>query len=474
MVERKIQKYSPRSNEMLYEVTVASEEEIESICVKAEDAFLHWRETSISQRKRILTQFMNAIKENQNVIVDSIIKDTAKAKCEAETEVIESCDIIEYYIKEEFEGIDSPVDIGIDEEIWTYKKVKKIYQPCGVYAVIKPWNYPFELPIWAIAPLLLTGNSIVFKPSEMSSATGILLAELINKTDIPDGVFNVILGDAQTGENLIKNSNISGISFTGSTSTGQKIYQSGYNDFPKLSLEMGGSDYAIICNDANIDITCKGILWGAFSNAGQVCVSTEKMLINEKIYFEFIKKMVEETKKLKIGSDVSPMISKEQLSNAMNIIDFAIQNGCKILCGGSKVNEQEYENGNYLYPTIIECNNKDLLLQLPEIFAPIVFVTPYRKDTDAIRHINESTFNLGCSIWTEIPKKHNELIQNLDVGMIWINEVNLPMPQAPWVGRKKSCVGLNLSKEAVYEAMNMKVIHIDEDVKEREWWYPYN
>lgn len=473
MSKRTIKKFSPITNEVLYEIPVACKTEVENVCTKAADAFLSWKESSLIQRKKILGQFLEIIKENQDRIVETIIKDTAKAYCEAVTEVVESCDIIEYYCTEKFIGIDSPIKSNLNEEMWSCKTAEIIYQPSGVFAVIKPWNYPFELPIWAIAPLLISGNSIVFKPSELSSATGELLANLINKTDIPKGVFNLVLGDSETGEYLVKNTQIRGISFTGSTSTGQKIYEYRKEDFPKLSLEMGGSDYAVVFDDANLKIACPGILWGAFSNAGQVCVATEKVLISEKIYSDFIDRLKRGAEELELGRDISPLISKKQLSHAMNVIDLALCNGCKLISGGTKADKLGFENGNYLLPTIIECRNKDFLLQLPELFAPIVFVAPFKEEEDVISHINKSSFNLGCSLWTEEYKKHKELIQNLNVGMIWINEVNLPMPQLPWVGHKKSGIGVNLSKEAVYEAMDIKVIHIDNDLEKREWWYPY-
>lgn len=473
MSKRILQKLSPTTNEIIYEIQVACKTEVENVCAKAADAFLYWKKSSLIQRKNILKQFLEIIKNNQDRIVETIVKDTAKSHCEAVTEVIESCDIIEYYCTEEFAGIEDQIDCQLNEEVWKYKTSKVIYQPSGVFAVVKPWNYPFELSIWAIAPLLIAGNAIVYKPSELTSATGELLTELINKTDIPVGVFNLILGDSETGEYLVKDSHIRGISFTGSTFTGQKIYEYGKQNFPKLSLEMGGSDYAIVFDDANLNIACSGLLWGAFSNAGQVCVATEKILIDEEIYPALIEKLIEEVKILEIGKDISPLISKKQLFHAMNVIDLALCNGCKILSGGAKCSEPGFEKGNYLLPTIIECKNKDFLLQLPEIFAPIVFVSPFNKDEDIISHINKSSFNLGCSLWTENYERHDEIIQNLNVGMIWINEVNLPMPQAPWIGRKKSCIGVNLSKDAVYESMDMKVIHIDKDIEKREWWYPY-
>lgn len=466
-------KFSPKTNELIYDVPVYEKNQVDSICEQAFDAFPKWRKSSLEQRKIVLQKFLENIQRNQKKIVDCIIRDTGKAECEAVTEVIESCDIINFYCTEEFEGIDKSQFIKIDDQMWPDKMACIVYEPCGVFAVIKPWNYPFEMPIWAIAPLLLTGNTIVFKPSELSNATGLLLAELINSTGIPDGVFNILQGNSQTGEFLVNNKRVVGISFTGSTGVGKKIAAS-KQMCSKLSLEMGGSDFAVVLKDADWDIAISGLLWGAFTNAGQVCVATEKIIIEEGIYEGFVKNLVEKTSQLVMAKDISPIISITQLKRAEHIVEIAVENGCKVLYGGRKVKEAGLECGNYFMPTIIECKDLNFLKRLPELFAPIVFVTPFTSEEEALQIVNNNIYGLGCSIWTKVPEKHDRLILNVESGMIWINEVNLPMPQIPWTGRKDSAIGLNLSKAAVYEAMDMKIIHIDKSKCGREWWYPYN
>lgn len=264
--------------------------------------------------------------------------DVEKPFCEAETEVIEGCDILEYYCTESFDGIDNPIEIAINKEIWPNKKAYGLYQPSGVYAVIKPWNYPFELNLWAIAPLLLAGNTIVYKPSELSTATGILLGELVNMAGFPNGVFNVVYGDASVGKTLVENKDISGISFTGSCRVGKEILENN-KKIVKLSLEMGGIDYAIVLDDAADDITLPGILWGSFSNAGQVCVAIEKVLISQKIYDDFVKKLVIETQKLVLQKEISPIVSRQQFLHAQKIVDSAVKQGGKVLCGGGPAEE---------------------------------------------------------------------------------------------------------------------------------------
>lgn len=468
-----IKKFSPRTNAEIYEIETMSAEQVASICEKAKVAFESWSKTSLESRKRYLRKYIDIIRNNSDRIIQSIMVDVEKPYCEAETEVIEGCDILEYYCSETYEGIDHPVEITLNTDIWYNKKAYGLYQPCGVFAVIKPWNYPFELGLWALAPLLLAGNTIVYKPSELAASTGTLLVELIHLAGFPDGVVNIIQGDGRTGKYLVENENISGISFTGSSRVGREILKNIKDSEKKLSLEMGGSDFALVLSDEIDEITLPGILWGSFSNAGQVCVATEKVLVSADIYDSFIKKLIIETKKLKLQKEIPPIISQKQYNKAKRIVDEAIKHGGTILCGGPIPEDSDLKQGNYFLPTIIECKDYDFLSNVEEIFAPIILVAPFRSEEKAVEVINASQYGLGCSIWTGDYEKHTHLFRDINVGMIWINEVNLPMPQVPWIGKKKSGIGFNLSKNAVYDSMNYKVIHIDCDTAKRNWWYPY-
>ena len=338
---------------------------------------------------------------------------------------------------------------------------------------MKPWNYPFEMAIWSIIPILIAGNTIVFKPSEYSTKTGMLLNKILNNSGLPEGVFNFIQGDATTGELLINNTHIDAISFTGSTKVGKLISETNKNSLKKLNLELGGSDYAVVLNDCDIELAISGLLWGSFSNAGQVCVATEKILVHKLIYDKFKNRFIEETNKLKIGKDISPLITKDKLQDTISLINSSLDNNCNLLAGGYKYNEYPYNEGNYLQPTVIECQDKKYMNLLPELFAPLLYIASFENIDEVIELINNSKFDLGCSIWTSNINHYVDLLDSLQVGMVWINEVNLPFPQVPWLGRKNSSVGFNLSKNAVYEAMNLKIINNDFSDTKREWWYPY-
>lgn len=472
MENKIITKFSPINNNILYEFTNTPNQEIDSICAKAQKAFQEWKLTSLEYRKSILSQILQKFLDNKDKIIDCICTEVSKPRCEAEIEVIESCDIIQYFLDQDYKDIDKK-SIEIDKNIWQCKKSYIQYDPIGVYAVMKPWNYPFEMTIWSIIPILLAGNTIVYKPSEHTNMTGKLLYELIISTEIPSYVFNIIQGNGIVGKRLINNKMIDAVSFTGSTKTGKEIFKSNENRVKKLNLEMGGGDFAIVTKEADIDLAVSGLMWGAFANAGQVCVATEKILVHESIYNLFIDKFIKCSKELIIGKEISPLISKDKVLQTLNVIQSSEKEGCKILTGGTKVSDKDYYRGNYIYPTIIECYDYRYLLNIEELFSPIVFVLKYTNEEEMVNIVNSSVYGLGCSIWTENYEKYKNIINSLQVGMIWINEVNLPMPQVPWTGVKESAYGFNLSKNALYDCMNIKVIHNDFSKTNREWWYPY-
>ncbi len=469
----KFPKISPMNNTIMYYVDINQDEDVNIACSRAKSAFEQWRKKSVRERIKILKTFCNLIEKNKDLIINTICEDISKPQCEAETEVIESQDIINYYTSLDYSEIEEYSEIQLNQELWKNKKSYYKYEPIGVYAVMKPWNYPFEMAIWSLIPILIAGNTVVFKPSEYSTKTGLLLNELLNNSGMPEGVFNLVQGDSSTGELLINNKNIDAISFTGSTKVGKLISETNKKSIKKLNLELGGSDYALVLEDCDIELAISGLLWGAFSNAGQVCVATEKILVHEKIYNKFKNRFIEEANKLEIGKDISPLITKGKLEDTIALINEALGRNCNILTGGHKYDELPYDKGNYLQPTIIECHDKEYMNSLLELFAPLVYISSFKDIDEAIKLINNSKFGLGCSIWTSNIEMYSNILNDLQVGMLWINEVNLPFPQVPWLGRKESSFGFNLSKNAVYDAMNLKVINNDFSNTKREWWYPY-
>jgi len=463
--EQQQAKICPRTGKVLYYYSNCSEKLVSQSVKAARKALSLWQAQPFEKRLDLIKRFSEIIGNKKKDIANAIIEDTGKPMGEAETEVIESIDIASYFYAADYNDYLLKEEM-INTELWAHKKAYIMHEPRGVYAVIKPWNYPFELPLWSIIPILIAGNTIVFKPSELSVRSSSLIAQYFIEAGLPKGVINVIPGDADTGKILVR-SNIDAVSFTGSDSSGKDIAKIN-NGLIHLNLELGGNDAAIILKDANIDLTLSGVLWGCFTNSGQVCVSIERLIVHESIYDIFISKFVSKTNMLIRDRDFGPLISKKQKEHVLRHIESALESGGNLLTD-KKYNDQ----GNYIKPTIIENADTNCLGWQEETFGPVVLVEKYRELDDAISKANDSRYGLGASIWTTNTKLAFDISKRLNVGMIWINEVNLPMPEIPWLGRNDSGTGINLSLESVYEASNKKIIHIDCSNKARDWWYPY-
>jgi acyl-CoA reductase-like NAD-dependent aldehyde dehydrogenase len=394
-----------------------------------------------------------------------------KPKVEAEIEVIEVIDIVNFYINSEYPEFKIQ-QVKINTEVWAYKEAFQCHVPIGVYAFIKPWNYPFEIPLWGIIPVLLAGNTIVFKPSESTSKTGLLVGEFLMEAGLPNGVLNVITGGQKTGEALVNHNFIDAISFTGSTKVGIKISNS-LRKAKKMNLELGGKDVAIVAESADIDKAVSGILWGAFSNNGQVCTATERILVHKNIYNSFKERFLLQIKSLRPNIDFGPIVNQTQMDKVLLQINDSISKGDSLLAGGKKIEDSIFSSGFYLEPSIIETSSFNSLLWTEETFGPAVIMGYYETIEQAIELSNSLDYGLGASVWSENKDEAFKIASSLDCGMVWINEVNLPLPELAWCGTKQSAIGINLSRNAVIDASNLKIIHYDCDKEKRIWWFPY-
>lgn len=463
-----------------------SDTEIDEACVIARSSLNEWRKYSIDERAAILlnaSELMIAEQGNagdllMSEIMQLIVDEMGKSVYEAEIEIFESSDILRYFATEGKGFLQDDVP-ALDQTLWATKKSIIRYQPKGVVGIIKPWNYPLEIPIWSIGAALLCGNTIVFKPSEITPFIGSWLGRLFQKAGLPDGVFNVVLGDGKVGEKLVS-SDIDMVSFTGGTTTGLKISHKCAERNIKCALELGGKDAFIVCDDADIDRTVNGAVWGAFVNAGQVCVSGERYYVHTSIYEDFINKTVNLTKQLVVGgggdikTDVAPMSSCKQLNKVDAQVKDAVEKGAKVLIGGKILNDEKHKEGYYYAPTVIVDVTDDMDIFREETFGPIIAVQKFEKYEDVVKKANSSKYGLGASVWTKSNELGESLANLLEVGMVWINDINVCFPQCPWGGIKYSGLGCDLSKHGIYEYCNIKHICFENDLQDSQpWWYPY-
>lgn len=467
---------SPDSGSRFGTVSEATEKEIDAAVNAARTAFGPWRELGVKARVEILQGVVTELRRQSGELgrpteLKSLItSEMGKRFPEADIEVVETVDMFSFFV-DNAELLLQTEEVAVNKELWPTKKSFIAYEPIGVVGLIKPWNYPLELPIWSIGAALVAGNTIVFKPSEHSTFTGLAIAATMEKARVPPGVFNVVTGSGRVGRMMVGHSGIDMIGFTGSLATGKKIAAECAKNLKRYCLELGGNDAALVLPDADLETTANGLVWGAFCNAGQVCVRPKRAYVDKTIFKTLARRIVEKTSALRASIDFGPIVSKRQLGLVNNFVIDAVSRGAKILIGGNKI---ESGRGFYYAPTVLTDVPKDADLLHRECFGPVLPLISVSDEAEAIKMANDSPYGLGASIWTKDTVRGRSIASQLAAGMIWINDVNVAFPEAPWGGQKQSGIGVELSKWGLFEYTNKKHISVElsEDVR-RAWWYPY-
>jgi len=474
--EKKFESLEPATGNVLGKAGLSGEKEITEAVKAARIAFENWRKTGVWERARILAKVGDEILKRLQELKTLITMEMGRPLVESEIEVIETSDMIKYFSNEGKTYLEGEA-IPINPELFPNKFSFTRFEPIGVVGIIKPWNYPLELPFWAIAPAILAGNTVILKPSELTPFVGIEIGKICQDAGIPDGVINIVTGDASTGEYLVR-SNVDMISFTGSVETGKKIMKNSAENLHRISLELGGSDPFIVLKDADIDEAINGGVWGRFTNCGQVCVAAKRVFVENDIADEFIKGFVEKTKNLVIGNgldvatDIGPMVSLDQRKKLEQQIKDASKKGARIECGGKIPPTPSY--GFYYEPTVLTKVTNEMRVMIEEVFGPVAVISVFNEVDEAITQANNTIYGLGASVWTKSLDTAMRVSQQLECGMVWINEINVAYAQCPWGGIKRSGMGRELSKYGIREFTNIKHINIDYGTeKTRPWWFPY-
>lgn len=470
---------NPSTGVPIGDVPTATTAEVAQAVQGARDALHEWRQTPVERRAQVLGRFAALLREEygnagEATALKTLIHDEiGKRLPEADIEVLETADFAEYFASL---GPDilTPEQPDLDTATWPTKKSQIVYEPHGVVAAIKAWNYPLEIPVWSLLPALLAGNTIVFKPSEHAPFIGARIVELFLKAGLPRGVLSLVTGDGQVGRSLVRANDISFVSFTGSVSAGKEIAHECAERMIPTSLELGGSDPFIVLADTDLELATNGVLWGRFANCGQVCTAAKRLLVQTSILPEFQRRLTDKIQSLVVGRDIGPLISPEQLNRLQRQVEQSKTQGARVLLGGRRVITRQFENGFFFEPTLVADVTEEMPVFTEETFGPVLPLLSFVDDEDAVRIANASRYGLGASIWTRDTQRAKEIADRLDCGMVWINDVNLAFPQCPWVGRKLSGTGLELGEASLREYSRLKHVNWDEAAEAtRDWWFPY-
>jgi acyl-CoA reductase-like NAD-dependent aldehyde dehydrogenase len=347
------------------------------------------------------------------------------------------------------------------------------WRPYGVVGCITPWNYPILNTFLATAPPLFAGNTVVVKPSEVTPACGEVIRKILEP--LPSGVAHVIQGAAEVGAALI-DAPVDKISFIGSPVTGRKILEGAAKHLTPAVMELGGLDAAIVCEDADLDHTASGLVWGSFFNAGQTCCSVERVFVNEAIADDLQDRMLAKFKQLRHGpgGDIGPLTAERQLDVVRRHVDDAVKKGAKVLVGGPEAVRKD--DGSFWYaPTILDRVTPEMAVATEETFGPVVAMVRVRDDEEALRRANEEAVNLTASVWTTDKRRGERLMTRLRAGSISTNNHgDMPgMPWAPWGGMGESGFGVLNGKLGLREFVKPTTVAHTFPFRKKLWWYPY-
>jgi acyl-CoA reductase-like NAD-dependent aldehyde dehydrogenase len=444
------------TGETIGELPVADAAAVDRAVTRARDAFPAWSETPAHRRSSILRAAADAINQRKDEFTALIARESGKAWKHAAGEVARSVETFTFSAEEakRIHGETVPMDASAfgEKRIGFYLRV-----PLGVVSAITPFNFPLNLVAHKVGPALAAGNTVVLKPAEETPLTAVRMAECLRGAGLPDGVLEVVHGDGPTtGEALVRHPGPAKVSFTGSPPVGQHILS--IAGLKRVTLELGNNSGAIVEPDANLDQAVPRTVMSAFANAGQVCLSLQRLYVHETIADAFLERFVAATRALEVGNpldracDVGPMISDEAADRADAWIKEAASQGAKLLVDGRR-------EGRLLWPTVITDTRPDMKVMCLEAFAPLVSVIRYRDFDDALRQLADTPYGLQAGLYTRDLHKAFRAVAALDMGGIMVNDTSIfRVDHMPYGGNRMSGIGREGVRYAVEEMTNIKFV----------------
>ncbi|ELU10339.1 hypothetical protein CAPTEDRAFT_176705 [Capitella teleta] len=402
-----------------------------------------WGQMSGTERGKILLRAAQIIRDNCEDISKVEVHDTGKAIWEARADIEGCADAIEYY------GGVAPTIAGEHFALPQGSFAYTIREPLGVVGGIGAWNYPFQMAAWKSGPALACGNSMVFKPSQFTPLTAVLLAEVYSEAGLPAGAFNVIQGGASTGSLLSHHPDVAKMTFTGSMATGTKIMEACAQGIKYITLELGGKSPLIIFDDCDMENAIKGTMMANFLTQGQVCSNGTRVYVQRSIYDEFVSRLVERVNNMKIGNPfsedthVGATISREQFDIVMKYIKNAKSQGAKFVCGGEQVTPDDpaLAKGLFISPAVVTDVTDKMQIAREEVFGPVACIFPFDTQQEVIQRANNSEFGLAGGVFTKDLKRAHHVVQKIQSGNLYVNNYNIYPSQIPFGGYKKSGLG---------------------------------
>nr|WP_036064333.1 NAD-dependent succinate-semialdehyde dehydrogenase [Listeria fleischmannii] len=452
---------NPATGEVVAQVAQGGELETKEAIQAAKNAFPKWRAKELSERVQILRKISQLLEEKADDLAKIMTLEQGKPLKEAKGEVLSGAATFLFAAEEarRLYGERIPAPNG-----HTYI-VKK--EPIGVVGAITPWNFPSGMATRKMAPALAAGNTLVLKPSSDTPLSAIAVFEIFEEAGLPKGVANLVMGDSKIiGGTLTASDDVRKLTFTGSTAVGQKLFEQSGETLKKISLELGGHAPFIVFEDADLESAADYLVAAKFRNNGQVCVSPNRIFVQKSIKEAFTKLVVEKVRALKVGNgledvDAGPLIRADAIDKILEQLEDAKTKGAKILLGGKRLTGAAYDNGFFFMPTVLDDVTQKMTIFYEETFGPVIPLITFETDDEAIQMANDCEFGLASYFFTKSVARVEEVSDQLEYGMVGVNEIAISNPEAPFGGVKHSGFGRENGHYGLEEYIQVKFVNLN-------------
>jgi len=475
-VESKATKIVERRNpantdDVVARVPLSTRQETKQAIVAAKAALPGWRETPAPARGNILFKAARLMEEQKDELARLLTREEGKALKDALGEVQRSINIIEFMAGEarRLTGETLPSELPKN---FSYT----IRRPVGVVGVITPWNFPVAIPVWKIAPALVCGNTVVFKPATLTPLTATRLVQIFEQAGLPAGVLNLVTGAGKdVGDEIVTNPHVQAVSFTGSNAVGAELYATGAAGMKKIQCEMGGKNPLVILADADLQLAMESALFGAFASTGQRCTATSRVIIEEAVADKWVAMLVERATQFVVGDglepgvEMGPSVDENQMKTVLRCIE-AGKKEAELKCGGERLTGARYDKGWFVAPTVFDHVRADSTIAQEEIFGPALSVIRVKNFDEALEAANSVRYGLASSIYTTDSNKIFEFVEKSEAGMVHVNSPTVGgEAHVPFGGTKATSVGpKEVGRSALDFYSELKIVYIDYTGRKRE------
>jgi acyl-CoA reductase-like NAD-dependent aldehyde dehydrogenase len=453
---------NPATNQVIARVAKAGREDVDRAVAAARKAFDEgpWPKMTPYERGRVIQKIADIIRSRADEIAALESLNSGKPLARAKGEILTSAMVFDFYAGAGDKFFGETIPMG--EKVLNFT----LREPLGVAGQIVPWNFPFMMSVWKVAPALASGCALILKPASVTPVTAVVLGEICYEAGVPEGVVSVLPGPGgEVGEYLASHPGVDKIAFTGETATGAKILKAGADTIKKVSLELGGKSPNIVFADADVAKAAAAAVQAGFGNSGQVCTARTRIFVGKQKYDNFVADLVHNTESFKVGDPfdsttlMGPVISPAQYDRVTSYISIGRNEGAELVYGGSR--PSNLEQGNFIQPTIFAQVSNDMRIAREEIFGPVVSVIPFDDVDDVIRMANENEYGLAGSVWTQDINKAMRVAKGVRTGMMAVNSNGGPGVFGPFGGYKKSGIGRELSMHGMELYTQVKNVYVD-------------